>query len=346
MLLDKRLSGIALTLALVASLVSGQRAAAASVTIVVNGSTVTFDQPPIERAGRVFVPLRGVFERLGASVVYANGVINAQGNGRSVSLHIGSTQATVNGQPSYLDQAPFLVGARTLVPLRFVAQALGAQVNYDNGAQTVYINNGAGSSSSGQANASFNLQDKRPAVNANTVRPAVHATFSESVNRDSLHVGIDGRDVTSQVYANANGFNVTPDFDLNPGSHRVTVTGTTQTGASFNTGWSFATQNGASANYVRGISPNRGTKVGNNFTVSGRTLPNSNVHIVASGSTSVGGVLQVGTGTFQVDTKADANGNFSQPISVNAVPGGSVKVLLQSTSPAGASAEQTVVYGS
>lgn len=119
--------------------------AQSAVTIVVNGQTVTFDQPPIERAGRVFVPLRGVFERLGASVVYANGLINATGNGRNVSLHIGSNQATVNGQPVTVDVAPFLVGPRTMVPLRFVAQALGASVDYNNGSPTVAINgNGAG----------------------------------------------------------------------------------------------------------------------------------------------------------------------------------------------------------
>ncbi len=115
---------------------------AAAVTIVVNGATVNFDQPPEERAGRVFVPLRGVFERLGASVVYSNGQINATGNGHNVSLHIGSTQATVNGQPVAVDVAPFLVGARTLVPLRFVAQALGATVDYNNSTRVVSINNG------------------------------------------------------------------------------------------------------------------------------------------------------------------------------------------------------------
>ena len=71
---------------------------------------MSFDQPPIVRAGRVFVPLRGVFERLGASVVYANGQINATGRGRTVSLRIGSTQATVDGQPTTLDVAPFVVG--------------------------------------------------------------------------------------------------------------------------------------------------------------------------------------------------------------------------------------------
>ena len=72
-----------------------------------------------------------MFENLGASVVYENGMINAQGRGNNVSLHIGSTQATVNGQPAALDVAPFIIGASTYVPLRFVSQALGASVNYD-----------------------------------------------------------------------------------------------------------------------------------------------------------------------------------------------------------------------
>src|SRR5579872_6625948 len=80
--------------------------ALAAVTITVNGQQVQFDQPPIERSGSVFVPLRGVFERLGASVVYDNGKINATGNGRTISLTIGSTTAVVNGQPQTLDVAP------------------------------------------------------------------------------------------------------------------------------------------------------------------------------------------------------------------------------------------------
>jgi len=115
------------------------RALAGNVRIVVNGQEVTFDQPPIERSGRVFVPLRGVFERLGASVVYDNGLINATGNGRNIQLHIGSTAASVNGQTTYLDVAPFLVGARTLVPLRFISESLGASVNYDGSSQTVTV---------------------------------------------------------------------------------------------------------------------------------------------------------------------------------------------------------------
>ena len=58
---------------------------------------------------------------------------------QGMSLQIGSTQATVNGQVQYLDVAPFIVGATTYVPLRFVAQSFGANVGYDSSSQTVTI---------------------------------------------------------------------------------------------------------------------------------------------------------------------------------------------------------------
>jgi hypothetical protein len=54
----------------------------AQVEVTVNGSAVDIAPPAITQAGRVFVPLRGVFEQLGASVDYANGTIDANGNGR------------------------------------------------------------------------------------------------------------------------------------------------------------------------------------------------------------------------------------------------------------------------
>ena len=117
-------------------------AAQQAVAVVVNGQQMSFDQPPIVQAGRVFVPLRSIFQQLGASVVYANGQINATGRGRTVALTIGSTQATVSGQPVTLDVAPFVVGSRTLVPLRFVAQSLGASVNWNDANSTVTIYSG------------------------------------------------------------------------------------------------------------------------------------------------------------------------------------------------------------
>lgn len=228
-----------------------------TVAVVVNGQQMQFDQPPVERAGRVFVPLRGVFERLGATVVYDGGTINATGNGRNVSLRIGSNQATVNGRTQTLDNAPFILGSTTLVPLRFIAQALGASVNWNNNNSTVTIagngndngsngnnrGNNMGHDNSYQApqNQSFYLSNETPTDSIRTQNPAIHATYSEPVSRDSLRVSIDGRDVTRNVSANATGFDVTS-YALNSGMHQVTVTGTTQAGNAFSTGWTFRTK--------------------------------------------------------------------------------------------------------
>lgn len=325
---------------------------AANVTVTVNGQTMSFDQPPVMRNNRVFVPMRAIFERLGSSVVYSNGVINAQGNGRSVHLAIGSTQATVNGSGLTMDVAPFTVAGRTEVPLRFVAQALGAAVNWNAGSSTVAImTQGANESYTPQpaTNSSFRLTDTTPArrETVNTTYPALHATFSEPVNRDSLRVSVDGRDVTSRVYANPNGFDVTPGFALQAGSHRVSVSGSTAAGANFNTGWSFSTSGGAGANSITNLRPGAGANVGSNFTLRGQTQPGSHVHIVASGSAgALGGLLQIGTGTFQTDVTADGNGFFSAPIALNAVSGGQVRVIITSTAPNGSAVEQSVVYSS
>ena len=118
-------------------LVSGT--ARAQVDITINGNGVDVAPSPIVQAGRVFVPLRGVFEDLGASVVYDNGRINATRHDREVSLNIGSTQAMVDGQPETIDVAPFIVGESTFVPLRFISQAMGAGVNWDENDRTVEI---------------------------------------------------------------------------------------------------------------------------------------------------------------------------------------------------------------
>ena len=120
--------------------------------VVVNNQPVQFNgQQPIEQGGRVLVPLRGVLEKMGAYVdfdAHANTVIAFRGSTR-ITLPIGATQATVNDKPVPLDVPAQVVNGSTLVPLRFVAQALGAQVGFDINTDTVNIaiaplGNGAG----------------------------------------------------------------------------------------------------------------------------------------------------------------------------------------------------------
>ena len=129
-----------------ASLTPTVRAATEAVSVYVNGHQIQFDQPPVVRDGHAFVPLRGVFENMNATVVYnnSNGSIDAtSASGAMVHLAIGSHDTTVNGKPFKLYYAPFVVGGRTLVPLRFIGESLGAVVNYDPTKQVVTVNSGA-----------------------------------------------------------------------------------------------------------------------------------------------------------------------------------------------------------
>ncbi len=115
-----------------------------SIPVFVDGDRVGFDQPPVVIGGRVLVPLRGVFERMGAVVLWnaaTNTVVATRGN-TQVQLVIGSRQAFVDGNAVGLDVPPLIVGGRTLVPLRFVSEAMGAQVDWDDAARTVYIVSG------------------------------------------------------------------------------------------------------------------------------------------------------------------------------------------------------------
>ena len=99
--------------------------------VVINGTAIVFDQPAFTRDGRVYVPLRGIFERLGAAVVFTAGRIAATAGPHTVGLQIGEPSATVDGVIQSLDAPPIVIAGRTFVPLRFVAQALGAKVTYD-----------------------------------------------------------------------------------------------------------------------------------------------------------------------------------------------------------------------
>lgn len=119
-------------------------AQAQTIRVLVDGSPIVFDQPPVSIGGRVLVPLRGVFERLGAFVQWdprTNSVTATRGS-TTVQLQIGSTRAVVNGRVVVLDVPPMIVQSRTLVPLRFVSEAMGARVDWDAATRTVFITSG------------------------------------------------------------------------------------------------------------------------------------------------------------------------------------------------------------
>lgn len=90
-------------------------------------------EPPIRQAGRVLVPLRGIFEALGAEVKFdsATKAIRAQRDSTIVELTLGQTLARVAGKSIQLEVPALVQQGKTFVPLRFVAEAFGAQVSWD-----------------------------------------------------------------------------------------------------------------------------------------------------------------------------------------------------------------------
>jgi len=103
------------------------------VRVFVNGAQVRFpDQRPLIVDGRTLVPLRGVFEAMGATVDWDARALRAtvQWRGNQAAVFIGTRTAWVNGRQRTLDVAPRLIGGRTMVPLRFVAESFGLEVNW------------------------------------------------------------------------------------------------------------------------------------------------------------------------------------------------------------------------
>jgi len=116
-------------------------AGAQAIGVYVDGDAVTFDQPPLVVGGRVLVPLRGVFERLGARVDWQpqRRVVVATLGSTVVVLQPDRVDAEVSGQPVRLDVPATIVGGRVLVPLRFVSEALGAGVDWNPNARVIYV---------------------------------------------------------------------------------------------------------------------------------------------------------------------------------------------------------------
>src|SRR3989337_2687369 len=112
-----------------------------AVRVFVDGAQVRLDQPPITQGGRVLVPLRGIFEKMGAVVEWNAGTrtVRAARGTTLVELQIGSRIARVDGRAVTLDVPPMVLGGRTLVPLRFISESLGATVDYRAESRTVLI---------------------------------------------------------------------------------------------------------------------------------------------------------------------------------------------------------------
>lgn len=115
--------------------------AQAAPKVVLNGQGLKFEVPPTIENGRTLVPLRAIFEALGANIKWDDNTqtITATKPGTEIKLIIGG-QTYKNGQQISLDVPAKIINGRTLVPLRFVSEAMGCQVDWDGDTETITIN--------------------------------------------------------------------------------------------------------------------------------------------------------------------------------------------------------------
>lgn len=118
---------------------SGNAVSSGAVSVVVDGKQLTFDTVPYVESGRVLLPMRVIFEELGATVDYAAGKIVAQRGETVVRLELGSDRMVVGSEDYVLDVPAKAVGGRTLLPLRAVSEALSATVDWNGNTKTVTI---------------------------------------------------------------------------------------------------------------------------------------------------------------------------------------------------------------
>lgn len=112
-----------------------------AIVLVIDGKMVPSDVLPLIMEGRTLVPLRVVAENLGlkAKWIAEKQEARLEGQDKLIRITLDQKEAELNGKPVLLDVPATLVQQRLLVPLRFVAEALGAQVAWDERARKVTV---------------------------------------------------------------------------------------------------------------------------------------------------------------------------------------------------------------
>ena len=138
----KKLLALMLSLVMLLSYVQISTFASSQISVTIDGTKQNYDVMPVIQNGRTLVPMRGIFEALGAEINWDETTKTVTGTKGDidVSLTIGDTSAKVNQKEVILDVPAIISNGRTLVPVRFISETLGCEVNWDDSAKTVIIN--------------------------------------------------------------------------------------------------------------------------------------------------------------------------------------------------------------
>jgi hypothetical protein len=117
-----------------------------STLMVVDGTSVTMDVAPVIREDRTLLPLRALVQELGGSIAWnaKTSQVTVRARGITMVLTIGMNTAAVNGTSTLIDPAnskvvPVIIGGRTFLPVRFIAEQLGLEIGWYPPTRTITI---------------------------------------------------------------------------------------------------------------------------------------------------------------------------------------------------------------
>lgn len=107
--------------------------------IIVKGKHLGFDTPPVIKSGRTLVPVKALVQAFGAEVAWepVTKTVTITRGELTLILTLGETGVLVNGESIQLDVPAQAMNGRTVVPLRFIAEQMGFEVDYEDGVITV-----------------------------------------------------------------------------------------------------------------------------------------------------------------------------------------------------------------
>jgi len=138
----KKLISIILTVVLAMSMLTFSSVYADDgIKVTIDGKAQTYDVMPVIVDSRTLVPMRGIFEALGAEIAWddATKTVTGKKGDVTVELQIGNTVAKLNGKDITLDVPATIVSDRTMVPVRFISESLGCSVDWIGDTKTVVI---------------------------------------------------------------------------------------------------------------------------------------------------------------------------------------------------------------
>ncbi|QHI73719.1 copper amine oxidase N-terminal domain-containing protein [Aminipila terrae] len=139
--MKKKIFMLLMAATLILSMPSFSFAQDSSIHVKVDGEVVNFDSSPFIQNNKTYIPVRGVFEKMGAKVLWNN-------NSKEIIVYKGRTVlvlilnniwSVIDDRYVDADATPIMINSKTYVPVRFISEALGATVKWDQQTQTINI---------------------------------------------------------------------------------------------------------------------------------------------------------------------------------------------------------------